>query len=60
VVTTGGSTLRAIEAIKQTSPHTVVEGVIALIDRNAGGKESFARAGVTLQSLYSIDAFLQE
>jgi orotate phosphoribosyltransferase len=59
VVTTGGSTLRAIEAIKKASPHTVVEGVIALIDRNAGGKEAFAQVGVTLQSLFSIDAFLQ-
>src|SRR6187200_2449972 len=42
VVTTGGSTIQAIEAV-QAAGHDVV-GVITVLDRLAGGAEAIARA----------------
>ena len=41
VVTTGGSSLRAIEQVEAFGLH--VDGVIAIIDRLEGGAEAFAR-----------------
>ena len=60
VVTTGGSTLKAIEAIRRFSPDVTIAKVIALVDRQAGGNETFKRQGIPYQSLFAIDAFLQE
>jgi orotate phosphoribosyltransferase len=59
VVTTGGSTLKAIEAIKRQTPHLNIIAVLALVDRNAGGAERFAALGIPLYTLYSVDAFLK-
>jgi orotate phosphoribosyltransferase len=42
VVTTGGSTLQAIEAVREAG-HTIV-GVVAVLDRLAGGAEKIAAA----------------
>lgn len=60
VVTTGGSTLKAIAAIRQQFPHVDVVGVLALVDRHAGARERFLQQGVPLHTLFGIDAFLQE
>lgn len=60
VVTTGGSTQRAIEAIQTSYPSVQIAGVLALVDRNAGGAETFSRLGIPYQALYSVQAFLQE
>jgi len=60
VVTTGGSTLKAIAAIRQQYPHVDVVGVLALVDRHAGARERFLQQGVPLHTLFGIDAFLQE
>lgn len=60
VVTTGGSTLKAIEAIKRQAPQLTVVGVLALVDRNAGGAAKFAELGIPLHTLYSVDAFLKD
>ncbi|HEY9686744.1 MAG TPA: orotate phosphoribosyltransferase [Coleofasciculaceae cyanobacterium] len=60
VVTTGGSTLKAIEAIRRTCPSVEIVQVLAIIDRNAGGKEAFSRLGIPFQSLYSVQSFLTE
>lgn len=55
VVTTGGSTIQAIEAV-QAEGHDVV-GVITVLDRLAGGAEAIARASrnAPYQALATID-----
>lgn len=60
VVTTGGSTLKAIAAIKKTHPTVEIVQVLSIIDRNAGGKEAFSRLGIPFQALYNVQAFLEE
>ena len=49
VITTGGSALRAIDAIRAAGG--VVAGVLALVDRQEGGREALERAGVPVISL---------
>ena len=51
VVTTGGSTLRAIE-IAKTQGFQVVK-VLALVDREEGGRENLAREGYILESIFT-------
>ena len=55
VVTTGGSTVQAIEAVRAEG-HQVV-GVVAILDRLAGGAEAIARAaaGAPYAALATID-----
>lgn len=60
VVTTGGSTLKAIEAIKKAYPTVEIVQVLSIIDRNVGGKEAFTRLQIPFQSLYNVQAFLEE
>jgi orotate phosphoribosyltransferase len=52
VVTTGGSSLRAIEHVEAFGLH--VDGVIAIIDRLEGGAEAFAERGYELRTLLTI------
>jgi orotate phosphoribosyltransferase len=49
VITTGGSALRAVEAIR--AARGVVVGVLALVDREEGGRESLEGAGLSVLSL---------
>jgi len=49
VITTGGSALRAIEAVR--TANGVVAGVLALVDREEGGRESLEAAGIPVISL---------
>lgn len=49
VITTGGSALRAAEAIRQAGG--VVAGVLALVDREEGGRETLECAGLEVLSL---------
>jgi orotate phosphoribosyltransferase len=58
VVTTGGSTLKAIDAIKKQAPHLNIVGVLALVDRNAGGSEKFNALQIPFHALYSVQTFL--
>jgi orotate phosphoribosyltransferase len=53
-VTTGGSTLRAIEAVRSAGYHVL--GAAAVVDRCEGGAERLAEAGVTLHSLFAVGA----
>src|ERR687890_460267 len=54
VVTTGGSTLQAIEAVREAG-HEIV-GVTAILDRLAGGAEAIsAAAGAPYEPLATID-----
>jgi orotate phosphoribosyltransferase len=49
VITTGGSALRAAEAIRTAGG--VVAGVLALVDREEGGREALEGAGLSVLSL---------
>ena len=53
VVTTGGSSLKAIDAVEKASG-TVVK-VICLVDRLAGGRKSFESKGYDFESIFTID-----
>ena len=55
VVTTGGSSVQAIERVREYGLEVI--GVIGIIDRLAGGAENFSAAGVPYQSLLTIEDF---
>jgi orotate phosphoribosyltransferase len=50
VATTGGSTLQAIKAVRESGG--TVEFVVVLVDREEGGRENIEQAGVTVHSLF--------
>ncbi len=54
VVTTGRSALRAIEAVESASGRVL--GVLAVLDREEGGREAIERAGFTLEVLVPLGA----
>lgn len=56
VVTTGGSTLKAIERLKAHG--CKILKVLALVDRKEGGREKIEAAGHELESLFTVDDFL--
>ena len=49
VITTGGSALRAVEAVRNAGG--VVTGILALIDREEGGREKIEGSGLPVVSL---------
>jgi orotate phosphoribosyltransferase len=49
VITTGGSALRAVDAIRAAGG--VVAGVLALVDREEGGREALESAGLPVLAL---------
>lgn len=49
VITTGGSALRATEAIRAAGG--IVSGVLALVDREEGGREALEGAGLSVLAL---------
>jgi orotate phosphoribosyltransferase len=56
VVTTGGSTLKAIERLKAHG--CKILKVLALVDRKEGGREKIEASGYKLESLFTVDDFL--
>jgi orotate phosphoribosyltransferase len=56
VITTGGSALRAIEAIRAAGG--VVAGVLALVDREEGGREALEGAGLPVLALARASAIV--
>ena len=56
VVTTGGSALEAIEAIKETGCE--VRRVLAVVDRQDGGRENLEAEGYTLESIFTAQELL--
>ena len=56
VITTGGSALRAIEAVR--TANGVVAGVLALVDREEGGRESLEAAGIPVISLVGVSQII--
>ena len=55
VVTTGGSSLKAIELCEAEG--LKVERVLAIVDRLEGGREAFADRGYELTTLFTVDDF---
>ncbi|HEY8831587.1 MAG TPA: orotate phosphoribosyltransferase [Gemmatimonadaceae bacterium] len=49
VITTGGSALRAIDAVR--SAKAIVTGVLALVDREEGGRQAIEMAGMSVITL---------
>lgn len=49
VITTGGSALKAVEAVRAAGGEVV--GVLALVDRQEGGREALEAAGLTVVAL---------
>ena len=56
VVTTGGSTLKAVEKLRAAGH--VVTGVVALVDRLEGGRQAIEAAGLPLIALYTRTDFM--
>jgi orotate phosphoribosyltransferase len=52
VVTSGGSFLKAVAAIREETPATIV-GAFALVDRLQGGREKLEAAGVPLHAVFT-------
>ncbi|HOV78992.1 MAG TPA: orotate phosphoribosyltransferase [Bacillota bacterium] len=55
VITTGGSVLKAIDAVRSAGCDVVK--VIALVDRKEGGAEKIASMGVEVDPVFTIDDF---
>jgi orotate phosphoribosyltransferase len=58
VITTGGSTLKAVEKLRAAGADVV--GVVALVDRLEGGAEAIRRGGLPLLSICSRRDFLPD
>jgi orotate phosphoribosyltransferase len=56
VVTTGKSTLIAIERLQEAK--IAVVRVVALVDRNEGGRDAFANRDLDFQALFTLDDIL--
>ncbi len=52
VVTTGGSVLRAVEAVREAGAEVAV--VVALVDREEGGHEALEEAGVPFRGICTL------
>lgn len=52
VITTGGSVMQAIERLREAG--MVVDTVLAIVDREQGGKERLESEGVRLHSLFTL------
>jgi orotate phosphoribosyltransferase len=57
VITTGGSTLAAVEILRQAGAEVV--GVVVLVDRLEGGAEAIQEAGLEVVSLYTRHDFIE-
>ena len=56
VITTGGSALRAVDAVRAAGG--VIAGVLALVDREEGGREAILDAGIPVISLVTASQVL--
>ncbi|MEM6448753.1 MAG: orotate phosphoribosyltransferase [Cyanobacteria bacterium P01_D01_bin.105] len=53
VVTTGASAMKAVERLQ--SAGYVVKDILALVDRQQGGSELYAKAGLNFQPIFTIE-----
>ncbi len=56
VVTTGGASLRAVEAVRGIGCE--VTRVLAIVDREQGGRENLREAGCRLESIFAVSELL--
>jgi orotate phosphoribosyltransferase len=56
VTTTGGSAVKAVEAVKDSGGEVVL--VFTMVDRDEGAAEAFAKAGIPFRALYKAGEFL--
>lgn len=57
VTTTGGSAIKAVEAVRDAGAEIVL--VLTMVDREEGATEAFAEAGLRFRSLYKAGEFLK-
>jgi orotate phosphoribosyltransferase len=57
VITSGGSALRAIEAVR--AANGTVAGVLALVDREEGGRQTIESSGIEVISLVRVSEVIQ-
>lgn len=55
VATTAGSTLATVEAVLAEVPQAEIIGLVAVVDRNEGGREACTAQGYQLRSLVNVD-----
>jgi orotate phosphoribosyltransferase len=55
--TTGGSALKAVEAVREAGGEVAL--VFTMVDREEGAAETFAAAGIPFRSLYKAGEFLK-
>jgi orotate phosphoribosyltransferase len=55
VTTTGGSAMKAINAVRETG--TPIHSLITVVDRLEGASEALAKEGIKLTALYTVDDF---
>jgi orotate phosphoribosyltransferase len=58
VTTTGGSALKAVEAVREAGGEVVL--VFTMVDREEGADETFAQASIPFRSLYKAAEFLKD
>ena len=58
VVTTGGSSIKAVEKLRDAGYE--VNRIVTIIDRQEGGERAIIDAGLELKSLFTIDDLCQE
>jgi orotate phosphoribosyltransferase len=58
VTTTGGSALKAVEAVREAGGEIAL--VLTMVDREEGATKTFAEAGLTFRSLYKAAEFLKD
>jgi orotate phosphoribosyltransferase len=56
VITTGGSTIKAVVALREAGLR--VDSGICILDREEGGQENLAKEGVEMYSLWKKSDFL--
>jgi orotate phosphoribosyltransferase len=56
VITTGGSSLAAVDSLRSVGANVV--GILALVDRKEGGAETIKQAGIPLVALANRDDFM--
>ena len=57
VTTTGGSAIKAVDAVKDAGGEVVM--VFTMVDRDEGATESFTEAGIPFRALYKAGEFLK-
>jgi orotate phosphoribosyltransferase len=56
-ITTGGSVIRGIEALRREWPEVTLAAVVVLVDRLEGGREAIESAGVELWPIFTREDF---